>query len=340
MKLKLTTEQIEEAIQLYLNKYNLSKIAEKFGVCNTTISKYLKMHGCIPTKGGYPSYNKFSVEKEHEIVEMYKKGKSQKEIGILFNTSNTAIRRVLLRNKVLIRTGDKVLRYCKHNPFKSYKRHDEYSEYFLGLLLTDGCISKNKTKTSSSINLSLNSSDGYIVEKFRDWISPKSKVSIIYQKKFNTYLSSINITNTETVEWLNRKGNFVNKSRDCKIYCPITWHILRGIFDGDGGWHLTNHNQGLNFFVCGLSKSFMEQIVYFLKKQNIDAKIRFAAPTKWRKNGLYYAEVLKYKDVVKIGYNMYLNAHIFLKRKYEKWLSFYENKGKKYTLNSGKEMAI
>lgn len=84
----------------------------------------------------------------------------------------------------------------------------------------------------------------------------------------------------------------------------------------------------------------MEQIVYFLKKQNIDAKIRFAAPTKWRKNGLYYAEVLKYKDVVKIGYNMYLNAHIFLKRKYEKWLSFYENKGKKYTLNSGKEMAI
>jgi hypothetical protein len=34
---------------------------------------------------------------------------------------------------------------------------------------------------------------------------------------------------------------------------------------------------------------------------------------------------------------MYSNAHIFLKRKYEKWLAFYENKGKNYTLNSGKD---
>lgn len=37
---------------------------------------------------------------------------------------------------------------------------------------------------------------------------------------------------------------------------------------------------------------------------------------------------------------MYNNAHIYLKRKYERWLTFYENKRDKYTLNSGKEMAI
>lgn len=41
-----------------------------------------------------------------------------------------------------------------------------------------------------------------------------------------------------------------------------------------------------------------------------------------------------------IFYSMYSNAHIYLKRKYEKWLTFYENKREKYTLNSGKEMAI
>lgn len=34
---------------------------------------------------------------------------------------------------------------------------------------------------------------------------------------------------------------------------------------------------------------------------------------------------------------MYSNAHIFLKRKYEKWLTFYESKRDKYTLNSGKD---
>ena len=50
-------------------------------------------------------------------------------------------------------------------------------------------------------------------------------------------MTSLTITNEETVEWLDRKGNFKNKSFSCKIYCPITWTILRGIFDGDGGWH-------------------------------------------------------------------------------------------------------
>lgn len=150
-------------------------------------------------------------------------------------------------------------------------------------------------------------------------------------------MASLSISNEETVEWLTRKGNFKNKSFAAKIYCPITWQILRGIFDGDGGWHHTNKD-GLNFFVCGLSQVFMNQINNFLLKQGIKSKIRFAEPDKWHKNGLYYVEVHNYADVIKIGLNMYSNAHIFLKRKYENWLTFYESKREKYTLNSGKEL--
>lgn len=33
---------------------------------------------------------------------------------------------------------------------------------------------------------------------------------------------------------------------------------------------------------------------------------------------------------------MYNNASIYMKRKYDKWLSFYESKSNKQTLNSGK----
>lgn len=33
---------------------------------------------------------------------------------------------------------------------------------------------------------------------------------------------------------------------------------------------------------------------------------------------------------------MYSNAHVFINRKYMKWLTFYENKRDKYDLNSGK----
>lgn len=275
---------------------------------------------------------KFSKEKEEAIIKLYKRGKSQKEIGIMFNTFNTSIRRVLVRNNISLRGNDKIQRLCKHNPFK---RNDEYSEYFLGLLLTDGCISSNITKTSKSINLSLSEVDGYIVKAFRDWASPNNKVSKVLQKRNNSYMYSFNFTNIETEEWLNRKGNFKNKSYECKIYTPITWHILRGIFDGDGGFH---PNCGhLDFFICGKSKVFLEQIKMFLEKHKFHPYLRE------RKNGqdnnLFYLEIFRIEEVLKLGEYMYSNAHIFIKRKYEKWLAFYESR-RAYTLNSGKEMAI
>lgn len=335
--MKYSNELKQEICNLYLQKISISKLSKKFKLSTPTIAKILKERDIPITNTGYSNIKKFSIEKEKEILDLYKKGMSQKDIGAKFNTWNTSIRRVLLRNNIIPRNESKVNRYCKHNPFKSLKRHDEFTEYFLGLLLTDGCISiRNKKSRNPSINLSLTSSDGYIIEAFRDWASPNQKVSEVYQKLNGSYMSSINITNIEAVEWLNRKGNFKNKSYECKIYCPITWQILRGIFDGDGGFHLSNKD-GLNFFICGLSETFITQINNFLLKEGIKSKIRFAGPDKWHKNGLYYVEVHNYADVIKIGLNMYFNAHIFIKRKYERWLTFYENKKNKYALNSGKE---
>lgn len=46
---------------------------------------------------------KFSKEKEETIIRLYKQGKSQKEIGLMFDTFNTSIRRVLLRNNITLR---------------------------------------------------------------------------------------------------------------------------------------------------------------------------------------------------------------------------------------------
>lgn len=270
---------------------------------------------------------KFSKEKEEEIIRDYLKGKNTVEIAKKHNTYNTSIRRVLLRNNITLRSGQKVNRLCKHNPFK---RKDEYSEYFLGLLLTDGCITY-KSKTTFVVNLSLSEKDGYIVEKFRDWASPNAKVSKIFQPINGSYMYSINIANCDMVDWLRLKGNFYRKSYECKIYTPITWNILRGIFDGDGGFRQQNKN-GINFFVCGKSLIFINQIAYFLSKNDFH-------PVVYTQHGLYYVSVYRQKEVVLLGEYLYNNAHIFLKRKYERWLAFYESK-KANGVNSGKEMAI
>ena len=54
---------------------------------------------------------------------MYKEGKSQKEIAKYYGTFNTSIRRVLLRNNIILRGNNKIQRLCKHNPFK---RNNEF----------------------------------------------------------------------------------------------------------------------------------------------------------------------------------------------------------------------
>ena len=270
---------------------------------------------------------RFSKEKEEDIIKEYLKGKTTVEIAKKYNTFNTSIRRVLVRNNIFPRSTQKVNRLCKHNPFR---RNDEYSEYFLGLLLTDGCITY-KSKNTYVVNLSLSEKDGYMVERFRDWASPNTKVSKVLQHINNSYMYSVNIANCDMVEWLRRKGNFYRKSYECKIYTPITWNILRGIFDGDGGFRQQNKD-GIKFFICGKSLVFINQISYFLSKNGLHPIIH-------NQYGLYYVSIYRQDEVQILGEYLYKNAHIYLKRKYERWLAFYESR-KANGVNSGKEMAI
>lgn len=269
---------------------------------------------------------RFSKEIELDIIDKYKKEKNTVEIAKEYNTYNTSIRRVLLRNRIVPRNSQKVQRFCKYNLFK---RNDEYSEYFLGLLLTDGCIT-HKTKSTYVVNLSLSEKDGYMVEKFRDWASPKFKVSKVLQHINNSYMYSLNIANDSMIEWLRLRGNFYRKSYECKIYIPITWNLLRGIFDGDGGFR-THNKRGLSFFICGKSEVFINQISYFLKKHGLH-------PFIGNQQGLFYVSIYRQSEIILLGKYLYNSAHIYLNRKYERWLAFYESR-KANGVNSGKGMA-
>lgn len=272
---------------------------------------------------------RFNSQKEASIVEDYKSGKTTIEIARKWNTYNTSIRRVLLRYNIIPRTTQKVNRLCKHNPFR---RKDEFSDYFLGLLLTDGCISlKEKTGNSYVINLSLSEIDGYMVETFRNWASPRTNVSKVLQKINKSYMYSVNIVNEEAVEWLRRKGNFYRKSYECKIYTPLNWNILRGIFDGDGGFKRVNES-GLGFFICGRSEVFIRQIEMFLTREGFSPRISCT-------KGFYHINIYRQSEVELLGTKLYNNAHVFLYRKHARWLAFYESR-RANGVNSGKETAI
>lgn len=264
--------------------------------------------------------SKFSKEKEFSIVKDYLDGLDTVQIAKKWNTYNTSIRRVLLRNGITPKTIKE--RLSVENPFKD---NDEKSEYFLGLLLTDGCISHRKDTNSVSISLSL--IDKEMVESFRDFINPKAKVSKVLQKKFNTYMYIYSVRNDMIAKWLEDRGNFTNKSYNCDIYIPLTPNILRGIFDGDGYWHSSKNT--MHWGICGKSKVFLEKIQSYLKSNNINSSL--VKRNKGNDNYLYYLEIHKTVDVVKVANLMYKDAHILLIRKYDKWHLFEETLREKFS---------
>lgn len=251
---------------------------------------------------------KFSEQIEKYIIEQYNNGISTCELARKLNTYNTSIRRVLKRNNVYIRTCHDVQKTID-NPFKE---NDELSEYFFGLLLTDGSISKGH-----EIKLALK--DKEMVKSFQQFICPKNKIRTYLDKRFNTYIYSVSVRSLESCDWLQQHGNFINKSYNCDIYTPITPAILRGIFDGDGYWHHTNNGNTLNFGICGASKVFIDKIQSYLQANKIQSYIR-----KDKRKCLYYLEIRKTIDVLKTANLIYQGASIYLQRKYDTWHLFEE----------------
>lgn len=309
-------QKLEKIKKFYTPERTKKEIAELSGYNVNVVSKLLDEFGLRKIK---PAKNNIKGH-EQEIIDLYLQGMSQKDIAVKFNTYNTSVRRVLLRNGIKTRSTSEVLRKCKINPFKD---NDQISDYFLGLLLTDGTISNRvNDKRNNQIILSLNERDKYIVEYFRDWASPETKVSKVLQKLNNSYMYSCCITNPEAEKWLKTQGNFINKSYECELYKELNYDILLGIFDGDGGFHKTNNS--LQFFICGASKIFIDQIHKFLINEGFTAYVH--EHTRDSSTLFYYVEIYKQNDVIKLGKLLYKNALIYCKRKYEKWLSFYESK--------------
>ena len=82
---------------------------------------------------------KFSREKELEIINLYvNEQKTQKEIACIYNTYNTSIRRVLQRNNITIRSNSEVQRKISLEDIIHKEGSDSF-DYFLGILITDGC---------------------------------------------------------------------------------------------------------------------------------------------------------------------------------------------------------
>lgn len=216
-----------EIIELYENGYSTSEIKERVSCSTGTIYNALKRNG-RPTRNYKHGVN---VEVKEEIKRRYLNRESVNKIHHETGIDSGKIKSILDEFCITKISASK-----RHNPnidedyFENIDTGDK--AYWLGWLLTDGCIDKN------SVSISLQARDRYILDQFAKDIGVENKVKVFNKAYYRLYFCSKKIVND-----LSKYGIVDNKTFSVVIPDIDEKYVsdfLRGCFDGDGGFSILN----------------------------------------------------------------------------------------------------
>jgi hypothetical protein len=214
---------------LFEEGYNTVLIAKQLKTSDSVIGGILKKHNLKAR------YNKYvlSLKDEKIICEMYLSGCTAKIILNKFShiyKSENAIIDILKRNNIPIRSAGSYNKTKNHNCFENIDTEEK--AYFLGLLLTDGCVMKRKNH--HVIILELKEEDKYIIEKFKMFVDTEN--NIIYSRKCNKLcIHSDKMANDLAKYGIVPRKTFITELPIIDL--DLMPHLIRGIIDGDGSVH-------------------------------------------------------------------------------------------------------
>jgi len=246
---------------------------------------------------------KYTPEQEKNICKLYLDGKNATEVAKLFNASGYIIYKVLRRNGCELRNRSETHRTVKGNPFKDLTNSEV--QYWLGFLAADGnlVISKNRY----SISLCSAEKDSKHMVKYSNFIGFGKKPEQNLIKGYQTYRHTVQFGNKEVHEFLSNLGITPKKSKTLSLNIPLTWNIIRGIFDGDGCVYFNKIR--LRVSIVTGSPKFLEQLYTFFKKEGIHVTKRFT--------NIGIIDCCTQTEINKFYEKMYKDANIYLSRKKE-----------------------
>lgn len=257
-----------------------------------------------------------SKENEIQIIEYYKtKPMTIKELCDKFNLCNVTIIKIL--NKYNIKRYNRTKLFSPQLDEHYFENIDnEEKAYFLGLIVSDGCIYSQNIR-SSIVTITLQGCDKYILERFIKCIKSNKHITSDGRGCFE-----IQILSDIMVNDLRKYGLFENKSLHTifpknlpkDLYC----HFIRGLIDGDGSISFYNrqnrcsHVKAIRF--CQGNKKFVEDFIKFLH-DNIGTKM---INVYQEKENLWSCAYRANSDMILLINYLYKDATIYLTRKKEK----------------------
>ena len=250
--------------------------------------------------------------------------KSLEDIAKLYGVSRVAIFKKLKklrlkpRSKSLARLEAQKQRKVQQQYFsineKFFSSWSPEMAYVLGLIITDGCITRE-----GSISLSMN--DREVLEKVKLAMRSEHPITV---SKHQPGLYHFHFAREGMVNDLARLGIGPKKSLVVKFpRMPDVFmaDFIRGVFDGDGAvfFRKDNRKYPLITSFCSGSKDFILGLEAHLKKLGLPQRKIYQQKTK---NGFFYSVKFSHKNSMKlfnILYKDYPNIP-FLERKYNKFI--------------------
>lgn len=254
------------------------------------------------------SFCKFTIEKEKQIVKEYQEGSGSTTLANKYNTNPSTICNILKIYGIKARS----LSEARRNYINYTLNEDIFEEidtpdkaYWLGVMYSDGYISKNKY--TNKMGIAVKAEDEEWLLKFKEFLNYSGEIGHYLTTesgyKSNTPYVRLSIGNNKIVSDLEKLGVIEHKSKLISKIPNISYKddFIRGYIDGDGSLLKIRPT----FQISG-NKNFLLDIANYF---NIPYHIY---PDKSIYSLKYNTNESKYLEK-----RLYKNAHYFLNRKYE-----------------------
>ena len=204
--------------------------------------------------------------------------------------------------------------------FEIENKHILY--YIIGLIVTDGNISKNNKKLTISLT------DKDVIYALSQYVINAKRRKIYSQqpklKNASKAYTLIN-ANPNTMQKLNEIGIMSQKTYTLKmpkIDERYVYDFLRGVFDGDGCVYISNKRYGgyYSIAIASGSTDFSNDLMNLLTQLGYSPRLVLDSRRKNSEHKTYCIKLNKQQEVARFMENIYKYADsIMIKRKYDKY---------------------
>lgn len=259
-------------------------------------------------------------QKEFMVYQYTVLKKGVNSIGRELGISGLTVQRHLKKMGVVIRNLQDAIQESRAYEVNDnyFKRQSHNMAYILGLLASDGCVSKD----TNHFYIDLQESDEEILYKIKEELSFNGPIQH-YTNNKGCKFSRLRVCSKIIKEDLAHYGITPKKTYTLMppTFLEEQYYIsyIRGYFDGDGCIYINQEKYNYNWYICGARKEVLEWMQkILLNNYGIITSIQVSNTKLANGDSFYYLQVYKKETIAQIFKILYVQGSLFLERKHQK----------------------